>query len=104
MPGTMSAQKQRGSRHPAAYGLLIGALILLLGGATALGALQAWMLPPFQHIVAVGRHALVVEHGPFCVPETPLPRCKSAIVREELRVVYLSPQERHTLLSVVRRR
>ena len=61
-------------------------IVLLLIGGTFLGALHSRLVPQFLKIIAVGPHlALVIENGSFCVPDTPLAACHTAI-RSEFRV------------------
>jgi len=83
----------------AALAVLIAAIVLALIGATGLGALHSGGVPQFQQIVAVGPNiALVVENGPFCVPDAPLAACHSA-VRQEFRVWYYASKTKHEILA-----
>jgi len=78
---------------------LIAAIVLALIGATGLGALHSGGVPQFQQIIAVGpRVALVIENGPFCVPDAPLAACHSA-VRQEFRVWYYASNTKHEILA-----
>lgn len=82
-------------RSVAAQICLLALVALLLLGATFVGALRGGLIPQFSQIIAVSpRLALVIENGPFCVPEAPLAACHTA-VRSEFRVwLYADNQKR----------
>lgn len=83
---------------------LIGAVVLALAGATALAALHSGGVPQFRQIVAAGPDlALVVENGPFCVPEAPLAACNTT-VQQEFRVWLFARGAKYSLLAYTWRR
>lgn len=57
--------------------------------------------PQFRQIITVGPGlALVLESGPFCVPDAPLANCHTR-ARHELRIWYYAGSARHEILTHV---
>lgn len=82
-----------------AQAMIVAAIVLAFAGILGLGALRGGVVPPFRQITFLGaKHALVVESGPFCVPDAPLAACHSR-VRHELRVWYYTRSAKHELLT-----
>lgn len=92
---------RRPTLPPAIQLALLAAIVLALVGVTGYSALQSPGAPQFQQIVTLGPGlALVLESGPFCVPDAPLAACHTR-ARQELRIWYYAGSARHELLTHV---
>lgn len=91
----------RGLSLAALQAAAIAALVLALLGATGLAALHGGAVPQFRQIMAAGpRLALVIENGPFCVPDAPLAAC-NATVRQEFRIWLYAGNTTQTVIAYV---
>ena len=83
---------------------LIGVVVLALIGATGLAALHGGAVPQFQQIVGAGPDlALVLENGPFCVPDAPLAACNTRVKQEFRAWIYVN-NAKHELFAYTWRR